>query len=74
MTGFGYDPDAYLQDADIEMAQLTATADRLARIEADGTCTHGWHQRRADGTVVCNRCGQVWANEEEAHAAFEEYL
>lgn len=46
---FGYDEEAVFQDADIEMAELTREANRLARLEAQGICTHQGVQGRGDG-------------------------
>jgi len=41
--GFGYDPDSYVQDADIEMAQLQDAGNREARRE----------KRMADAAPSC---------------------
>lgn len=46
---FGYDEEAIFQDADIEMAEMTREANRLARLEAQGICTHQGVQGRGDG-------------------------
>lgn len=46
---FGYDPEAVIQDADIEMAQYEAEARRLRRLESQGICTHQGVQGRGDG-------------------------
>ncbi len=63
-----------MNDADVKTARLREAADTLARIEAKGTCTHGHHQVRSDGTVTCLRCGRVWPTEEEAFTAHDEFL
>jgi len=64
---FGFDGESSLQDADIEMADLNATADRHARLAAKGICTHGWLQTRP--IVKCKDCGQEFASVEAAMEA-----
>lgn len=46
---FGYDEEAVFQDADIEMAELIYEANRRARLEAQGICTHQGVEGRGDG-------------------------
>ena len=64
----------YLNDADIEQHQLNATAERLYRLEKSGICTHGHHQVQDDELVICLRCGQVFADEDAAFQAHQQYL
>lgn len=75
MSGFGFDPDSPIQDADIEMADLQAAANREARLRKRGICTHGWLQGPpgppdAPTTVAtCLHCGQTWPTIDDAHEA-----
>lgn len=46
------DPDAYVQDADIEMAELAALADEQDR------CPHSYRHVE-HGCDVCSDCGKV---------------
>jgi hypothetical protein len=65
-----YDPElpAGFQDADFEMRELEAQADRIHAAKQRGICVHGWWQTRDDGTVICleDGCGQVFIDE-QAH-------
>ena len=56
-------------DADIEQAQLQATANHLARVEASGVCTHG----SATG-LICDGCGKVFASFEDLMEAHSEHF
>jgi hypothetical protein len=57
------------QDADIEMRELTAAANRDARLRKLGRCTHTWYggppgpasAPRTDWR--CHHCGKVFASE-----------
>jgi len=63
-----------MNDADIETARLTETANRLSALERKGTCTHG--SLKTDpgtGRCRCTGCGKTWASFDEAadeHASF----
>ena len=49
---YWHDEEAIYQDADIEMAEMTAAANRLARLEAKCICTHGsWVGLPASGEI-----------------------
>lgn len=67
-------------DADIEMAQLQAVANRESRLWKRGICAHGWLQgppgpATAPTTVwTCLYCGKTWATEAECRAEREEIL
>lgn len=76
---YAYDPEAVIQDADIEMAELAEIGARIGRLEAAGVCTHeSWVGRSATGEihypeqiglsgdqVRCTRkCKQVFANDD----------
>ena len=60
-----------LQDADIEMAELTATANREAALRKRGICAHSWRQGppgpwnapRSDWK--CLDCGRTFKTAEE---------
>ena len=58
-----YDPDASIQDADIEMAQLNTAAHRERRLKKMGICCHGWYETRP--VVKCRDCGKVFKSEDE---------
>lgn len=68
-----FDPDlpAGFQDADIEMAGLTAAGNRAAALAEQGICTHGWLFAPPSGEAKCNECGKVFKN--AAHAYAEGY-
>jgi len=69
-----------LQDADLEMAGLQATANREARLRRKGICSHGWLQcppgppDKPTTVVTCLHCGQVFKTEAEAYEAKREAL
>jgi hypothetical protein len=67
----GRDPESTVQDADIEMADLEASAARSSARAKRGICDHGWTQGKPDGTVVCLHCGHVFASQEEAYEAWD---
>ena len=77
-----FDPDlpSGTQDADLEMAELQALANREARLRARGLCTHGWLQgppgppNHPTQVVTCLDCGQVFPSFEAAHSAREALL
>jgi hypothetical protein len=75
-----YDPESPIQDADIEMRDLQASANRETRLRRQGICTHGWLQcppgpaSKPTKVVTCLHCGQTWATEDEAHEARREAL
>lgn len=63
-ANFGYDPEAVIQDADIEMAELVEAGARAAAARRRGLCAHGY--LRGDGDpdhpdeqVTCLDCGKV---------------
>lgn len=48
----GYDPEAVVQDADLELAALQAVGRRVARLRARGICCHSSSVGlSADGTI-----------------------
>ena len=56
------DPElpAGLQDADIEMSELSAAANRRAHFRRKGICDHGWTGPNRDGAAggfICHDCG-----------------
>ena len=66
MTGanFGYDPEAVIQDADIEMADHEAAGARAEALRRRGICVHGWIKDNNDiDFATCLDCGKVatWA-------------
>lgn len=52
-----YDEEAVYQDADIEMAQMVARSNYLARLERNGICTH-------DGVVGVSATGEIFYPEQ----------
>jgi hypothetical protein len=66
-----YDPELPngLQDADIEMAELTAAGNRSARLRRQGICDHGWLKAPVGQPATCNDCGAVFPSAEDAYAA-----
>jgi len=50
---------AGFQDADFEMAELTAAGNRASELEKRGICTHGWLFAPAFQPAKCNDCGKV---------------
>jgi hypothetical protein len=73
---FGFDEElpGGFQDADLEIAALTATANREARLQARGICAHGAYMATGDGQTVCRECGAVFATTESLMAARREVL
>lgn len=69
-----------LQDADLEMAELTAGARQEARLKKKGICTHGWLQgppgppNKPTSVCTCLHCGKVWPTVEDAHEERREIL
>lgn len=51
-AGFGYDEEAVIQEADIEMADLEARAAEVAALRRRGICVHGYG---IGGAAVVNR-------------------
>ena len=76
MNAFDSDLPAGFNDADFELRDLEASAARQAARWASGICSHGWLQGppgppgKPTKVWTCNHCGQVWATEAEAHAAY----
>ena len=66
-----FDPESPIQDADIEMAELTAAANRESRLRKRGICTHGWIQgppgpwNKPTKVWTCLHCGKVFQSEED---------
>jgi hypothetical protein len=66
-----FDMPAGFNDADLEMAELTAIGNRSARLRAKGICTHGWTQgytptHRQDlkpGEVQCLDCERIFPSQ-----------
>lgn len=56
---------AGLQDADLEMGELTRQANREARLRRLGICAHSWHGPVVIGQPArkCHHCGEVFADE-----------
>lgn len=72
--------DGMYTDADIEMAELEATGNRIARLERQGVCCH---TRAAGcraapdlkpGELRCAGCGRVFASDEAWWDAMDEAL
>ena len=63
-----------LQDADIEMADLTAQANRESRLMKKGICTHGWAQGHPDGSITCNYCKKTFKSHDAMDDARQEAL
>ncbi len=61
-------------DADMLQAQLYRIGRKASRLRKRGICTHGWSQRRPDGSVECLHCHQAFATEAEHHRAYREAL
>jgi hypothetical protein len=51
------------QDADLEMAELQAAANRESRLRKAGICTHGWYKAPAGQPATCNHCGKIFNTE-----------
>ena len=66
---------AGFQDADFDMRSLQAAGARSSALKKRGICDHGWlapanpssFHTGADYSMVCNHCGKVFANEEQAY-------
>ncbi|GAA3144241.1 hypothetical protein GCM10010466_39190 [Planomonospora alba] len=74
-------------DADLEMAEMAATADRIHRLRTKGICTHqSWvgylpkpvhepQKQLTPGQVACtDMCRRVFASEDDLIADAEEHL
>lgn len=57
MISFGYDEEAVVQDADIEMAQMIARSNYLGRLADSGVCIH-------DGVVGASDSGEIYYPEQ----------
>lgn len=87
-TGFGYDPEAVYQDADIEQAEWEAEGRALHAAQKAGRCCHtstvgysGRSARRPEqeglriGQQRCTEgCGRVFDSDEEWADAMEEAI
>ena len=68
------------QDADLEMAELTASANRISRLRKRGICTHGWVQGppgpagKPTSIWTCHDCGKTFQSEAELDEARAELL
>lgn len=73
-SSLGYDPESSVQDADIEMAELTAAANRDASLRRKGLCRHSWLQgppgpaHKPTKVWTCHHCGKVFQSEAELFA------
>lgn len=71
---------AGFRDADFEMRDLQAQANRESRLRKRGICAHGWTQGppgppdKPTSVVTCLYCGQTWQTDAEAYAARREVL
>lgn len=57
MNSFGYDEEAVIQDADIEMAEMISRSNYLARLERSGICVH-------EGVVGVSASGEIFYPEQ----------
>lgn len=73
---YSHDPElpAGLQDSDLEMASLTAQANRESRLAARGLCCHGWYKAPFGQPAVCLDCGKTFATEKALNAERYERL
>ena len=75
MNGFGFDPEATIQDADIEMVELQQAAHEAEVRRKAGNCDHGYTGRAKDpalnaaGKFQCFDCGHIFENETERDRA-----
>ena len=71
---FGYDPEAVIQDADIEMAEMIEQANEAVAMRKKGNCDHGCTGPMLDGTgrFNCAHCGMIWESWEARDAYTEE--
>lgn len=66
-----FDPESPIQDADIEMAELTAAANKESRLRKRGICAHGWIQgppgpwNKPTTVWTCQDCGKVFQSEND---------
>lgn len=64
---YDYDPElpGGFQDADFEMRELTASANRAARMRKAGHCTHDWTGpvRIGEPARICHDCQEVFPSE-----------
>jgi hypothetical protein len=84
-AGFGYDPEAVIQDADIEQAEFEAEGRAFAAAKRAGRCTHsstvgfvgtihypeqvGLKPGQQRCTEKTNGCAAVFDSDEEWHDA-----
>ena len=84
---FDYDPEAVIQDADIEMARMSEMAHRVATLRKRGICCHtsslGFsgtvhypaQETMRIGQVLCtDLCGRLFDSDEEMYADAERWL
>ena len=64
-----------MNDADIEMAELTAAANHESRLRRKAICAHGaCRVRRAQSKATCADCGKVFDTEADLHEERQEVL
>ncbi|WP_298795735.1 hypothetical protein [uncultured Pseudonocardia sp.] len=72
-----YDPEALVQDADIELAEMAAVGDALHHWRARGICQHQSVQG-PDGRIECREgtggCAAVFTGPEQWYAAMDRAL
>jgi hypothetical protein len=72
-----YDPEALIQDADIELAEMAAVADAIVRGRARGICQHQHVHPAQDapGQLVCREntagCAAVFTSSEQWYEAMD---
>lgn len=71
MAHFGYDPEATIQDADIETGQLADLGNQTSDFHRRGICTHGGVKLNSRGLLACIQCGAQFKSHQEWIAAVE---
>jgi hypothetical protein len=61
-------------DADLLQAELYRLGARDSALKKRGICSHGWQQRKPDGSVECLYCHKVFASQEAIMADRREVL
>jgi hypothetical protein len=78
-----YDPEATIQDADIELAEMVRESNRLSALKQSGVCIHDstcglpdngkvYYPQQASlkrGQIACFDCDMVWDSEADYLAA-----
>lgn len=62
-----------MNDVDMEQAACERIGNTIGRLRKAGICSHGSVRRQADGSLHCQDCPQIFADDEEWREAWREF-